>query len=283
MDAQKNSAESSGSPPEKTFDLIQRAVREREVTVRDDLYDFSVILDAVRLCRKRGGRFRLIDSGRFDFYHLEWLGEAGMDFYTGSDRRADVVELDFINLACGRGGGRVFYFFRDSLEKDETEEKKEGVNLSELAEIKGMGVSVYLSNREKTVDLSLLKDLAESGKKGGGKLVTYHHGKWDAALLGLAGQGVWVHLSDEAAGQEEEKETLIDGVLSAGKAAKRLIFHIETPSDPIVLEKLLEAGAYLIFKNTLFDYRSPYRPLVRLAERRKPGYGAFYLYDALMP
>jgi len=53
--------ESHGS--EKGYKLLSLVEEGRDVTVRDDLYDFLWVLDAVKLCRKKGFRFRLIDSG----------------------------------------------------------------------------------------------------------------------------------------------------------------------------------------------------------------------------
>src|SRR4030067_1427876 len=60
---------------ERTYDLLSRAEKDRVITTRYDQYDFTAVLDAARLVRRGGGRLRLVDTGRFSAYELEWLAE----------------------------------------------------------------------------------------------------------------------------------------------------------------------------------------------------------------
>ncbi|MBN1272677.1 MAG: hypothetical protein JXB26_10460 [Candidatus Aminicenantes bacterium] len=282
MSKEESKVESGVFSVEKALELVEQASKDKRLTVRDDLFEFPVLLDAARICRKRGGRLRLIDTGKFDFFHLEWLGKAGMDFYTGSDRRTDLVKLNYINEACKKSGGTVFYFIKGPLKEDETEAKEDTLSFSDLKDMRRMGIDLHLSSREKAWDLSKLKELAESLKKRCSELVYYHHGKFDKDLIGLASKGVWIHLSGDSLDQDEKDTELFDTLCAAGNAAKRLIFHIENLPDPSLLVFLLKAGAHLLFKNRLFDYRSPYRPIVRAAEKKRLSERAYYLYSMIL-
>ena len=48
------------APPKKAFELFSLLKKKQNITVRDDQYDFSMLLDAVRLFRDARYRFRVI-------------------------------------------------------------------------------------------------------------------------------------------------------------------------------------------------------------------------------
>jgi len=108
--------------PEKTYELLSLADKGKNITVRDDQHDFSSLLDSVKLCRRRYSRFRLIDSGKLDFFQLEWLGQAGADIYSSDKARSDAFELEFVNRACREGNAFASYFFHGLLESEEGSE-----------------------------------------------------------------------------------------------------------------------------------------------------------------
>lgn len=105
---------------EGSYEILSWANEGEDITIRDDQYDFPWVLDAVRRCRKRGFRFRLVDSGKFDISQLEWLGKAGADFYTSDGSRPSVFELELMNKACRRGRAFVAYFHYGPLEAEES-------------------------------------------------------------------------------------------------------------------------------------------------------------------
>ena len=77
--------------------------RGEDVTLRDDLYEFSALLDAVKAAKTKSVRFRLIDTGQLNQFQVEWLAEAGADVYTSDEARTDLQELELISRACKKG------------------------------------------------------------------------------------------------------------------------------------------------------------------------------------
>jgi hypothetical protein len=73
--------------PLKGFQLLASVTQDPILTVRDDLYDFSSLLDAVKLRRKQrlNTRFRLVDSGALSLAQVEWLASEGADVYTSDE------------------------------------------------------------------------------------------------------------------------------------------------------------------------------------------------------
>ncbi|MEA3421336.1 MAG: hypothetical protein U9Q97_06635, partial [Acidobacteriota bacterium] len=117
--------ESHGS--EKGYKLLSLVEEGRDVTVRDDLYDFLWILDAVKLCRKKGFRFRLIDSGRLDCLQLERLAAEGIDFYTSDEVKRSIQELTVIKKSLRRRKNFIAFFCNGDLK---TEKDTDSLNYS---------------------------------------------------------------------------------------------------------------------------------------------------------
>ncbi|NIM59579.1 MAG: hypothetical protein GTO16_11655, partial [Candidatus Aminicenantes bacterium] len=121
--------------PKKAYELLSWAGKGTDITVRDDQYEFPWLLDSVKLCRKKGARFRLVDSGKLDRFQLEWLAGAGADLYTSDEARAEAPELEQLNRACQKGGAFVAYFHHGPLDSEEES------NSISFIELKDMGRS----------------------------------------------------------------------------------------------------------------------------------------------
>ena len=264
----------------KVFDLLSRAEKESEITVRDDQEEFSALLDAARICRRRGGRFRLIDCGKFSLFDLEWLAEAGADIYTSDEARADKTELDLLARACARGNGVVAFFQHGALRED-----PEGGPSSPgfLLDIGRSGVDLHLTNRERTRDFGNLAGLAYACHKAGSLLVYYHHGRPAAGLEDVVRNGAWIHLSDQSFQAEEDAPLLADLLRQAEAAGAGLVLHIEKGQEMSVLRALFKSGAYVLFKTPPSDSWSSLQALETEARKRTPGFRTYYLYTTFLP
>lgn len=140
------------------------------------------------------------------------------------------------------------------------------------------GVYIHLSNREKKRNISQLNPLASACKRGGSWLVYYHHGPLEASLEELGRDGAWIHLSDKSL-QEDENLTLFSEIIKSTRVAgTNLVLHLEKGLDFLLLREIIRKGAYVLFKFSLFDRKSPFRLLEKETKKRKLDFRAFYLY-----
>lgn len=264
--------------PEKTYELLSLADKGKDVTVRDDQYDFSCLLDSVKRCRRKGFRFRLIDSGRLDRFQLEWLAEAGADIYTSDEARFDFSELELVNRACRRGGAIVAYFHHGPFES----EGGSAFSFPELVGIGRCGIYLHLTNRERQRDISRLNELAFGCRKGGSWLVYYHHGALEPPLAELGRNKAWIHISDQSL-SETGDALIVDRVKEALSRGVRFVIHIEKGVAFFLLREVMAAGAFVLMKSALFDFKSPFRILAKEARKRGPDFRSCYLFPAFMP
>jgi hypothetical protein len=264
----------------KVFDLLSRAEKESEITVRDDQQEFAALLDAAKICRRQGRRFRLVDSGKFSLFDLEWLAEAGADIYTSDEARTGRTELDLLARACARGNSIVAFFQNGALT-----EGPEGAPASSdfLLDIGRSGVDLHLTNRERPRDFGHLAGLAHACRRAGSFFVYYHHGRPDAGLEDVIRNGAWIHLSDQSFQAEEDAPLLADLLRQAEAAGAGLVLHIEKGQEMSVLRALFKSGAYVLFKTPPSDSRSPLRALETAAQKRAPGFRTYYLYTTFLP
>lgn len=267
----------------KAYSLLSWANKGENITVRDDQYDFVWVLDSAKLCRKRGFRFRLIDTGKFCCSELEWLAEAGADLYTSDEARSDTLELELLNKACRKGRAFMAYFHYGPIERRESEGESNSVSFSELMNLGANGIYLHLTNRKNKRDFSHLNQLAFACRKGGSWLVYYHHGPLEAPLKEFARNGAWIHITDKSIKESEDVSLLFDIIKSARLAGTRLVLYLEKGLDFALLREILGAGAFVLFSFSLFDYKSPFRNLEKEAKRKKLNFRAFYLYTHFLP
>jgi len=266
--------------PKKAYELLSRAGKGTDITVRDDQHEFPWLLDSVKLCRKKGARFRLIDSGKLDRFQLEWLAGAGADLYTSDEARAEASELEYVNRTCQKGGAFVAYFHYGSLE---SEEESSSISFLDLKDMGRSGIYFYLSNREMKREISKLNELAHACRKGGSWLVYYLHGSLENSLEDLARNETWIHVTDQIFQEPEDPTLVLDKVRAAVSAGAKLILHVEKGLDLSLLRDVIKTQAFVLFKSSLFDYKSPFRALERKVRKRKLDFRAYYLYPAFLP
>jgi len=266
--------------PEKAYELLSWAGKGRDITVRDDQYEFPWLLDSVKLCRKKGARFRLVDSGKLDRFQLEWLAGAGADLYTSDEARAEASDLEHVNRACQKGGAFVAYFHHGPLE---SEEESSSISFIDLKDMGRGGIYFYLSNREMKRDISKLNELAHACRKGGSWFVYYLHGSLENSLEDLARNEPWIHVTDQIFHEPEDPTLVLDKIRSAMSAGAKLILHVEKGLDLSVLRDVISTRAFVFFKSSLFDYKSPFRALERKTGKRKLDFRAYYLYPTFLP
>ncbi|MFQ6069771.1 MAG: hypothetical protein ACE5LC_04515 [Candidatus Aminicenantales bacterium] len=254
--------------------LLTRLSKGCDLTLRDDEFDFSWLLDLVRSCRREGCRFRLIDSGALDASELEWLGKAGADVYSSDEAGRKPGELELVNLACRRGGALSSFLLRSPLR---CEEEREFL-FSDMINLGLSGVYLFLSSSEAAYDFSALSELAFSCRRGGSWLVYYHHRSPEEGLELLARSGAWIHLADRYFQGSSDLEALKEIVRGSGKGRNHFIIHIEKKWQTVYIEALVEADAFLLFMPALSDYRSPLRPLEERAMKKSLDFRTFYLY-----
>lgn len=265
---------------ERTYDLLSRAEQGREITTRDDQNDCTVFLDAARVARRNGARLRLVDTGRFSAFELEWLAEAGTDLYTSDEARPNRAELGLLAKACARGDAVIAYFHHGILTADSGETP---TSLGFLAEAGRDGVDVHLSSRERTRDLAGLAEIAHVCRRAGSRMVYYHHGSLDAGLGNLARSGGWIHISDLNLPAGEQGALLADIAAEAAASGSGFVIHLEKGLAVETVRDLLEAGAFVLFKTPPADRRSAFRALERRARKRTLDRRACYLYPDFLP
>jgi hypothetical protein len=265
---------------ERTYDLISRAEQGLVITTRDDQNDFTAFLDAARVARRSGGRLRLIDTGRFSPFELEWLAEAGADLYTSDEARPNRAELGLLAKACVRGDAVIAYFHHGILSGYSEEIP---TSLGFLAEVGRDRVDLHLSSRERARDLTGLAEIAHVCRRAGSRLVYYHHGSLDAGLGDLVRSGSWIHISDLNLPAGEQGALLADIAAEAAASGSGLVIHLEKGMAVETVRDLLEAGAFVFFKTPPADRLSSFRALERRARKRTLDRRAYYLYPDFLP
>lgn len=269
--------------PEKAYELLSRTRKGTDITVRDDQYDFPSLLDSVKQSRKKGFRFRLIDSGVLDRFNLEWLGEAGADIYTSDEVRVDALELELVNNACKKGKAILAYFYHGPLESDEQEKETDSLSFSEIRNMARNGIYFYITNRERKPSFRALNELANACLRGKSWLVYYHLGPIEPSLEELGRNGTWIHITDQSFCEAEDTNLVLDAVKSALSSGVKMVLHVEKWLDYTPLRDIMSSGAHVLFKSSLFDYKSPFRSLEKEARKRKLDFRAFYLYPNFLP
>lgn len=270
----------AANSPRKAFALLSSVKQDPVLTVRDDLYDFSLLLDAVKLHRKRKlkSRFRLVDSGALSLREVEWLASEGADVYTNDEVGKTKQELESIRYAGKKGQSLLAYLSSTLLENDEDRT----IGLSDLKDLGASGVYIYISDKDQEHDLSGMSLLADSCRRGQSRLVYFHHRELDSALFELGRAGAWIHLSDKSVKGPDDVTLLADVIHAARQSGSNVCLHVELGTETILLDDLQKAGTLLIFKSVLIDYRAPLKSLEKKARKQKLDHRAYYLYPLFL-
>lgn len=265
---------------ERLYELLSESEKGADVTARDDQYDLSAFLDAARVSRKRGGRFRLVDTGKFSLFQLEWLAKAGADIYTSDEARPSQVEISLLSTTCRQSMAIVAYVHHGELMMNG---RGEPTSLAFLMDICRNGAYFHISNRVRKRDFQTLRELAYACGKAGTRLVYYHHGHLDVGMDELIGQNAWVHITDESLRPAGDAAHLLEMIRQRRGTKVNLVLHIEEGLELEILRDYLQAGVHILFKTPPSDYKSAFRRIERLARKRKLDWRAYYLYTTLLP
>jgi hypothetical protein len=253
------------------FELLYRAGGGRTVVVRDDQASFEDDRASARLARSRGGRFSLVDTGKFETAELEWLCEAGADLFTSDGARPDVSGLRLIGKACVRGDSLAALLIDGPLGNGPSDPA-----FAAFRELLGDGFSLHVSNRERPRDFARLTELVSGAGKGRGSLVYYHHGAPAPELEALADAGARIHLSDKKL--EDGDGDLLRGIAERSRGCgPNLFLYVEKGLSFPILRDLWEAGAVLLFKTPPSDAGSSMRKLENAAREQALPPGTYYL------
>jgi len=255
------------------FDLLDIAERGRNITVRDDQYDYDWIKDAAGMCRKKGYRFRLIDTGRFEKIDLMWLIDSGLDIYTDDQTRKDFKELEELVLECNKKDSLLAYLQTGEFGK--REESKASV-FSGLITIARSGAYIYVSSWEAETEWSALNELARCCREGNTRLVYYHHGPLDPIFEEIGSHGPWIHITDKVI-DRENLQLLLDTCQNANLNGGGLIVHLNSEVEYDLVEDLVEGGAHILFLYAQFDYKSPFKELEKRVPKKTYDFRAYYL------
>jgi hypothetical protein len=264
----------------KAFELLGRAEQGLEITTRDDQYDFMAFLDAARGARRNGSRLRLVDTGKFSVFELEWLAEAGADLFTSDEARPVKEELGLLARACSRGDSVIAFFQRGALTEDAAGGPSSWAFLREIGRD---GLDLHLSSRERERDLAEAAEAAHVCQKAGGRFAFYHHRPLAAGLESLAAAGAWIHFPDAALDVAESGNLLDDVIRAAAAAGGGVVLHLEKARPVEMLRDLMSAGAYLRFGTLPSDRRSRLGALERQARKRPLDRRHYYLYPDFLP
>jgi len=259
--------------------MLSWAGKWKEITVRDDQFDFPWLLEIAQFCRKKKTRFRLIDSGKIDASRLEWLAEAGAEFYTSDLARPRAQEIEAINRACIRGGSFTAYFHNNSLEGEpEQESEQEVISFSDLVNMGTSGVYLYFSNRERERNPDTLSELASFCRKGKSWLVYYYHGSPEPFLEELARNGAWIHVSQESLKEEQDITTLQEVLRSGLSSGGGLVLHLGERWKASPVMDLISAGACVLLRSIQSDDRSFSKILQKGTGSKSLDSRCYYLY-----
>lgn len=265
--------------PKKASELFSLLKKKQNITVRDDQYDFSTLLDAVRQFRDRRYRFRVVDTGRFNPFELEWITSHGADLYTSDETRTYVHDLELISAASRKGNAFVSYLINGKWD----EGGEEDPTFSDLMNVGRCGAYLHLTNRQQPRDILRVARLAYNCTQSGSWLVYYHHGPLEKSLLELGRNGAWIHMTDQSLEGEESQAMIRDIVLSTRSAGSNVVLHWDNGNNFSLLDDIVKAGAVVLFKSPLFDYKSPLKVLEEGIRRKRLDFRAYYLYPSVLP
>jgi hypothetical protein len=95
--------------------------------------------------------------------------------------------------------------------------------------------------------------------------------------------GAWIHISDDSLKESPDKDLLAEILKAGSSKGTNFVLHLGKEWSAFELQDVIKAGAVLLFKSALRDYRSPLKPLEKEARRRQLDFRAFYLYPSFLP
>ncbi len=258
---------------------VDKISGKMDLTFRDDQYDYDWLLDVLRKGKPRGTRFRLVDSGALEGHQIEKMVGMGADLYTSDRVRKDVLELEFILKAAKSGGTIVASFLQNEIV---SEEEHGFMPIASLVHLGGQGLFVHVSNRERDRKLDDLSQIAVECRKGSSRLIYYHHGHIIPDFIGLAKEGIWIHMSNKSIQSEDDLFLFLDMTAAARLSGANCVLYVEKEMSFSSFHEAVKSPAIVLFKTAPVDFKSSFKPLVEEAERKHLDYRAFYLYSTFL-
>ena len=250
-----------------------------DLTFRDDQHDYAWLLDVLRMRKPRGNRFRLVDSGVLEGHRIEKMVGMGADLYTSDRVRKDVLELEFILKAAKSGGTIVASLLQNEIV---SEEEPGFIPLASLANLGRQGLFFHVSNRERDRKLADLSQIAVECRKGSSRLIYYHHGPMTPEFVGLAKEGIWIHVSNKSIQSEDDLFLFLDMTSAARLSGANCVLYVEKEMSLSSLREAVKSPAIVLFKTAPVDFKSPFKPLSDEAMKKHLDFRAFYLYSTFL-
>lgn len=250
-----------------------------DLTFRDDQHDYAWLLDVIRMRKPRGNRFRLVDSGVLEGHQIETLVGMGADLYTSDRARKDILELESILMTAKSGGTIVASLLQNEIV---SEEEPGFIPLASLANLGRQGLFFHVSNRERDRKLADLSQIAVQCRKGSSRLIYYHHGPMTPEFVGLAKEGIWIHLSNKSIQSEDDLFLFLDMTAAARLSGANCVLYVEKEMSLSSLREAVKSPAIVLFKTAPVDFKSPFKPLSDEAMKKHLDFRAFYLYSTFL-
>lgn len=250
-----------------------------DLTFRDDQHDYAWLLDVLRMRKPRGNRFRLVDSGVLEGHQIETMVGMGADLYTSDRARNDILELESILMTAKSGGTIVASLLQNEIV---SEEEPGFIPLASLANLGRQGLFFHVSNRERDRKLADLSQIAVECCKGSSRLIYYHHGPMTPEFVGLAKEGIWIHVSNKSIQSEDDLFLFLDMTSAARLSGANCVLYVEKEMSLSSLREVVKSPAIVLFKTTPVDFKSPFKPLADEAMKKHLDFRAFYLYSTFL-
>ncbi len=250
-----------------------------DLTFRDDQHDYAWLLDVLRMRKPRGNRFRLVDSGVLEGHQIETMVGMGADLYTSDRARKDILELESILMTAKSGGTIVASLLQNEIV---SEEEPGFIPLASLANLGRQGLFFHVSNRERDRKLADLSQIAVQCRKGSSRLIYYHHGLMTPEFVGLAKEGIWIHVSNKSIQSEDDLFLFLDMTAAARLSGANCVLYVEKEMSLSSLREVVKSPAIVLFKTAPVDFKSPFKPLADEAMKKHLDFRAFYLYSTFL-
>lgn len=251
-----------------------------EVLFRDDQIEPLRLIDEVRGLRGSGRRAALIDSGVFSLSDLEWLARETIVLYSSDAAGRSGADLVRVGEDVRKAGGTALYLAAGPWEGDAGRPRP---SYDDLILMGRAGWDIHVSNRERDREPGRLCEIARACREGGGFLVYYHGGPLGAWLEDLAGNGAWIHLTEDSLVEDEDVLRVKDAAAAAGRSGSGIVLHAPKAASVARIRDAVRAGARLRLETPPSDYRSPLRELEDIAARTRLGPRTFYLDPSVLP
>lgn len=264
---------------EDLLSSVDKISGKMDLTFRDDQHDYNWLLDVLRIGKARGNRFRLVDSGVLEGHQIETLVGMGADLYTSDRARKDILELESILMTAKSGGTIVASLLQNEIV---SEEEPGFIPLASLANLGRQGLFFHVSNRERDRKLADLSQIAVQCRKGSSRLIYYHHGPITPEFVGLAKEGIWIHLSNKSIQSEDDLFLFLDMTAAARLSGANCVLYVEKEMSLSSLREAVKSPAIVLFKTAPVDFKSPFKPLSDEAMKKHLDFRAFYLYSTFL-